>query len=238
MLHEKWEQSLIVGLPVQVDFFNVVPWKLNDILTPQKQFFLKLAFIFVTAEHLGFAEEDLKNFKQSEIYGLIRVRAILDKNFCEAFIQALESFVDGEVSFKNEIFLINDLPIMNEHFNTIKEVLQLEVGKQKPEEEEQLEFANEAAREFYERIKNVENEIKKIKNKQTTSASLDFLVNRLCAKSPNISLLNVGDLTYYQFLKHLEALAAVESYDINIQAMIAGALDGKKNKLVHWTENK
>lgn len=230
--------NLLAGNPVQIDFFYIYPWKLRDIVNPALNYYSQLFLFFVRKEDLGLPEELSESYN---VFDLIRARAIIGEAFQNQVLAALEAFTKENFIFQDEQFMLNDKILTAQHWAEIRKVLAEEnyidlALIDEKEEEEDYNFANAQAREFRKRIARTKELVKKYKKDK--EVSLGFLVNRYCAKSPNMNLLNVWDLTFYQFKQQLEATVVVENYDFSISALVNGRLDAKKQKIVHWTENK
>ena len=229
-------EQLLAGQPIKIDFFYLHPWKLKDIINPELQYYQHLSLIFAREEDLGWPAELSEGY---DIFDVIRARCIIGEAFAKQVSHTLGTFTKEEVIFQNNQFKINGQILTKQHWAKIKEILAEEnyidlsvLGAK----EEDYNFANAKAAEFKKRIEETKKLVRKYK--KTQQVSLGALVNRLCAKSQNINLLNVWDYTFYQFKQHLDATLSIESYDFNMSALLNGRIDAKKQKIVHWTENK
>lgn len=229
---------LIAGLPVKIDFFYVYPWKLKEILNPENEYYQNLFLFFLRKEDLQIPEDYLKTLKGYGVFDLIRVRAVWGKAFQDQVIQALKMFTHEDFVFIDGNFVLNEHKLTADHWLQIQQILAEEnsIDLNKVDEEEEYNFANEKAAEFRKRAAETRKLVEKYKKKK--EATLGFLVNRFCARSPNLNILNVWDCTLYQFKQQFEAILLVENYDFNIMGLLQGSIDPKKQKLVHWTENK
>lgn len=229
---------LLAGQPIQIDFFYIHPWKLKDIINPKNEYYQNLFLFFLRKEDLPFSEDLLKNMEGYNVFDLIRVGAIWGKAFQEQFLKALNMFTQEDFIFIDGNFKLNEHILTHEHWEKIKTILAeenyLDLNKLKPEEEE-YNLANSKAAEFRKRAAETRRLVEKYKKKK--EVTLGFLINRFCAKSPNLNLLNVWDLTFYQFKQQFDAILSIEQYDFNMTALLQGRLDTKKQKIVHWTEN-
>lgn len=237
MLHSKWEEQLILGQPVKIDFFYFSPWKIKDILNPEKEFYFLLALLFLKKEQTGLKEEYIEKNSSYSVYDFIRVRATIDEEFQKIFIKMLKAFIPNfDIYFELGTFWVDKQILSSEHWESLKTVCRKEMHEKEPEKEEEYNFADRRAKELFEKLKKAKEQVAEIRKKKK-GPGLSFLINRFCAKSPNINLFNVGELTYYQFIEQLQALIVIEEFDINVLAAINGALE-KKKKFIHWTEKK
>ena len=229
-------EQLLTGQPVLIDFFYLYPWKLRDIVDPSKNYYSHLYIFFLKEDDLQLPSELTEGY---ELFDLIRVGAVLGEAFRKQILDALYVFTFEKFIFKNANFMLDDKILTAQHWAQIRDILAEEnfvdltkIGIK----EEEYNFANSKAAEFRKRSAKVRAEVNKYKKNK--DVSLGFLINRFCTKSPNTNLLNVWDYTFYQFKQQLDATVLVENYTFNMEALLAGRLDAKKHKIVHWTENK
>lgn len=232
--------NLLAGLPVKIDFFSIYPWKLKDIINADLDYYQHLLIFFIKKEDLGFGGELAKQAESYSVFDLIRVRAIWGDTFQAQVLKSLKLFTKEDFLFEDGVFALNGNILTEEHWLQIQTTLatenHLDIKAMMGEEEEDYDFANDAAREFRERAKRTREMVDKYKKKK--DASLEFLINRFCAKSPNLNILDIWDCTFYQFKQQFDAVISVEKYDINMTALLSGRLDTKQQKKIsHWTEN-
>ena len=102
-------------------------------------------------------------------------------------------------------------------------------------EPEKYDFTNDKARKLMEKIKKNQERVRKLKERKGTGSSeLYELIGATCSYSPSYNLLNVWDLTYYQFFDHYYRLTISDNYRFSMQSLLAGA-DPKKMKIEHWS---
>ena len=111
----------------------------------------------------------------------------------------------------------------------------IDIKSLEEEDENSSKKENSKLKEIKKKIAENKKIIQKYKKQQ--NSELIFLVNAVASKSQNLNILNIWELTLYQFKNQLDQLIRNENYDINIQSILAGA-DSKKIKLVHWTEEQ
>lgn len=244
------KDSLLAGLPVKVDFFYVYPWIMKDIVDLEKDYYQNLFVFFLNEKNLEFPTELKEDLVDYPIYDLIRIRAVWGEAFTGQVLQALKLFTKEEFTFEQNNFVLKREETVNDeartithiltdvHWEKIKEVLALEnyldLGAMNGEED--YNFANDKAAEFRKRAAETRRLVEKYKKKK--EVSLGFLVNRFCAKSPNLNIQTVWSCTFYQFKQQFEAILSAEQYDFNMSALLQGALDTKKTKIIHWSEDQ
>lgn len=227
-------QNLLAGNPTKIDFFYIYPWKLKNIVNPELRYYEHLFLFFITVEDLGFPAEINKSYNLLE---LVRARAVIGEAFRNQVLEALYAFTNEKFMFINEEFVLNGNILTFEHWLNIKQILSEEnFLNLETAQVEEFNPGNERAIEFRRRIEETRKLVKKYKKKD--DVNLGFLINRFCAKSFNINIRDVWDLTLYQFKQQLDALIVNETYDFNMMALANGNLNPKKYKIVHWTENK
>lgn len=248
---------LLVGDPIQVDWLYVYPWKIRDIVKGQEAYYQSLFIYFLKKEDLQFPEEFAELVESYSVFDLIRVRAGGGGAFRERIIQTLKDFTHEDFEFiegnfivrrpkepsdedeeSTEEDLVEILILTSEQWDKIGQILAMEnyIDTDKFKEDEGDNYANEAARKFKERTRKTRELVEKYK--KPSNVTLGFLVNRLCTRSTSLNILTIWDCTFYQFKQQLDATVFGEQYDLNVSAMLQGALDTKKVKMVHWTENK
>lgn len=100
--------------------------------------------------------------------------------------------------------------INNDNFEMFRTQMQRILGMKKPEEKE-LAFKNDYARQLYEMFQKNEREHKKDADE---NYSLDNMIRKFCVNNKTgINLLNVWDLTYYQFLVMFHEYTNARQYD-------------------------
>lgn len=166
-------------------------------------------------------------------------------DFKENFIKSLSLFFREEVTFVKEyaIFVLglessNPRVINNKNYELVKYVLKKQNCLLPYEENKKYNPASDRAREIMLKIKQTQEDLEKIKRKEqeqtNDSLTLFDLVSILCSNGENgINILNVWDLTFFQFENQFKRLQMIEEYDVNIQALLHGA-DSNKIQLNHW----
>lgn len=93
---------------------------------------------------------------------------------------------------------------------------------------------NERARLLREQMEEAEKEVNARKQKQSQGSSsipFDSMISAITTKSQSINKFNIWDLTIAQIYDEFERLNVIDNYELNIQAMLAGA---DVEELTHW----
>lgn len=145
----------------------------------------------------------------------------------EEIINALAFFVEGEVKYNGELFLVNDSPLISvENYKDFSKLIQELNGIQ---EKVKPKFRNKKAEQHYYKLQ----EMRKLYSKDD-SLSLKDICSILCnAEGNGISIFNIGDLTIYQVYEHFERLSVKESHRRMLQVWANGHLK-EDVKLQDW----
>lgn len=251
---------LLTGDPVAIDWFHIYPWTIREIVKNQERYYQSLFIFFLQKKDLQFPEEFADLVETYNTFELIRVRAGGGGSFRNRLLEALKDFTREDFEFIKGEFVVRKpkqnesnhshdddddssptedvFVLTSEQWDRIGGILALEndIDMSKFEDDGGDNYANEAARKFKERANRTRELVEKYK--KPSDITLGFLVNRLCTRSTSLNILTIWDCTFYQFKQQLDATVFSEQYDLNVNAMLQGALDTKKIKLVHWTENK
>lgn len=228
---DKYELELLRGKPIKIQFFTVHPLTLNEIVDLGEERYQELLnLIFFDPKRLDLADKpELQELSSFVLYSLI----LMQEDKLRKDLQlALTLFLKEDFRFHNGIFLnAKDQGIVESVWEEMKNVLALQNGLKL--EKEEYKPTNKQAEEFIEKMKKIKEEVHRLKSKKEDIITLADLVSAFCAKSTNINIFNVWDLTYYQFQNQLQRIQIVEGYDISIRSLLAGA-DSKKIELKHW----
>ncbi|MFA5559901.1 MAG: hypothetical protein WDA59_10715 [Methanofastidiosum sp.] len=126
--------------------------------------------------------------------------------------------------------------INNDIFNEIVKIIKLQNCIVEKEEEEKIRPANERARKMLEQMRKNEEELNKIKAKN--ALTFHDLVSIFAAYSENTNILNVWDLTFYQFNDQFNRLTIMKTYEANLQILMHCDTSKNKIELKHWLSNK
>lgn len=220
------------GDKIEVDGIVFKQPKLRDIKKIGTQtYYAYISFLLVSAEEylMSIKREDLiPFFKQHNLtmFDIYRDNPY-ERQF---FIEALSFFIDGEIVFKNGVFLLNNTNIINkENYPRILEVIGeincLKVNKQ------QETFANEKARKIAEKIQQAKQKRSNVQSKD--SVSLADIISAVASRKESLNLLNIWDLTIYQLYDHYNRLIVEDEFDIHAMNY---AYWGGEFKAKHWSK--
>ena len=148
-------------------------------------------------------------------------------------LESILKDVKNEKDLKKIENILDENNFINEKkYDNFKEVLILQncIEKKNIKDEK---YANEKAREIAEKIKLAKEKINKIKSKQGETLSLFDLISAFSGNSKSTNIINVWDMTIFQFNDQFKRMQMIEEYDINIRSLLAGA-DSNKVNLEHW----
>lgn len=89
------------------------------------------------------------------------------------------------------------------------------------------------AKEIAEKLRKAREKINKIKSKNNEQLDFSDLISCLATNGNNLNLLNIFNLTIYQFNDQFKRMQMLEEYNINIRSLLAGA-DKDKIDLKNW----
>lgn len=232
------EGYLLSGEPIPVKHFRIKPKTLRELIRNDELEKLSMSFLLVEAKDFGLEDEELIKLPQ---FVLLSVVANFNEGSRRQICEIIEYILDEPCNYEDGVFWVKDKILEEDDWEQIKEIffahrMTSEQELKKINSAQAFNPANEEARAAMERFREIHNEISSLKaRKKKDTDPLMRLVNAFCAKSPNTNIIQVWDLTYYQFRKQFEQVIKVEEYDKTFAQILAGA-DPKKLKLVHWTE--
>lgn len=148
-----------------------------------------------------------------------------DKNFQTTIITALNIFLNTDISFCRDTynFKTNNMIVDKKTFDEIRDVLKLQNCIEK---KIKAKTANSKAEEIRQKILKGRLQLDK---KNNNIISFEDLVSVLAANGNGLNILNIWDLTMYQFNNQFSRMQMIEDYNINIRQLLAGA---KKEDMV------
>lgn len=181
--------------------------------------------------------KDDSPFKGLEEIQLFLLHALNDEKFKNNVTKALRFFTKKNWVFDSEKGWVDGDRNFMDCFDEVREMVATIHGiKLKKPEEEEYNYANEAAQRFAEQRKKQLEERSKMQKKRIDSYIMDSVFNLAAVLRMPIHYL-LDNYTYYQFNCSMRSFLGVESYEVALKAAMAGA-DSKKNKIVHWTTTK
>lgn len=259
---ERLKQLSLAGMPIYIDGIgNIYPVKLKEIVCVGNDIYNQyLSYICISADSFN-DEETRKELANATSFMLILSLCTQDNSgyFLKVITNALEFFLKKEVvfiSYLNGFFIgstkelkkilksVDDETsaidqfykngfIGNDNYESFKKVIMLQncIGIDTIEEKK---YANEKAKKIADDLRRAKEKINKVKAKQGEPLSLFDLISAFSANSRSFNIMNVWDLTMYQFDDQFKRMQMIEEYDVGVRSLLAGG-DSKKVDLKHWT---
>lgn len=192
------EFDLISGAPVMIDGVSVYPPTLGQI----KQVGFRKYQEYVSA--LLMSPEDFLQPEQLDSLGAARDPLIFITEIPplrDALIASLSFFLHEQITYSDDIgYAINGAPMSLEQIRSIRPVILRLCCVTDSQSAPPTKFRNEKARKIYEKIQKRKLEQEKAKKRRgNPDMELANLLSAFCAFSPTYNLLNVWDLTIFQF---------------------------------------
>ena len=196
--------TLISGAPYSCDGILIYPPKLGqirDIGYAQYQMFLSI-FLMTKEDILEMIKIDSSHADEVEFNTLQLITLIPE--FRESLLRSLNFFLHANVRYSDEYgYYFED----TEEIIPLKKIWLIRRAILKfccvndESDSEPLRFRNEKAREIWEKIQKHKAAARKQKRSGTGDKSMDLpnLIGAVCAYSSSYNLLNIWDLTVYQF---------------------------------------
>jgi len=154
-------------------------------------------------------------------------------------LNGLSIFFKEKVNFffneKDAFFYLGELKenkyITKDNFEEIKDIISKQNCYKKTVEDNEFNPANEAATKLAEKIKAMRKKVSE--RKKEDSLTLFDLISVLASNSNNLNILNIWDLSIFQFNDQFNRMQMIEEYEININSLLHGA-DSKKINLKHY----
>jgi len=181
-------------------------------------------------EMMNLNEEDI------DIFEIIYFNCKSDAIYQSLVFTALECFLKEKIGLCEYGFYLGKITenriINKNNFSNIIRIIKLQNCLIEKEIEEKIKPANERARKMLEQMKKNQEELNKVKSKN--SLNLYDLISIFAAYSENINIFNVWDLSFYQFNNQFNRLTIMKEYNANLQILMH--CDASKNniELKHW----
>jgi hypothetical protein len=241
------KDSLLSPLPVYINgLCQIYHLTLMDLYKiTEQQYNMYLSILCFDIDSLENKDEILKINQDIKTFDLIVQNCISDEMFKNNVINGLELFLREKVNFiinENEnivFFYIGELNedeniknriINRDNYELIKEALKLMNCLQV---EHNYKKMGKKARELAEKQKKAREMIVKIKGNSGDVLSFSDLISAFCSYSRNVNIMNVWDMTIYQFDNQFKRMQLLNDYEIGIQGLLHGA-DPKKINVKHF----
>ena len=243
--------QLLSGLPYNFGLCYLYPPKLKDLATlGELQYKTYLSVItfdksdIPTSRTSAIPQEELDAI---DTFDIICVNCNSSEEYKTKFEEALQYFIKEEVHFISDgisgLFYIgekfDERFITRNNFSEMKAIISKMCCLEKTEEEDIMADLNIEDPIEYERIKQIRLRLKKAKARQSaeeksnvgSDITLSDLISALCGISPNLNILQVWDLSIYQFYNQFQRVKLVDDYRIQFQSAMAGAT---VDDITHW----
>lgn len=171
---------------------------------------------------------EMKTFVSQAISVFLKKDILINIESSEIFIgeNLLESLKENK--FEKISILTKD------NYNDLKFIIKLQNGLCNSDEKNGYNPEDEKARQIIEKWKKSKQKISRQKNNDLNqNLNLIDLISILASNSNNLNLLNIWDLTIYQFNDQFARIKILDDYNINIKYLLAGAKSEDVN-LKHW----
>lgn len=223
-MNESIRLKLLKGSPFCVSNIKILPLTLEQIVDiGYDQYNLCLLNLISEPKDFHVSDSNL-NLESVTTWDIIISNIIYGTNNYKDFIKnALELFI-GEKIFINtskECIYINypkTNKILNRNnYEEFKNILKIQNCIKTKNQEEQ--FANKKAEEIMKKILKGRQSIQK----NESEIYFDDLISTLAANGNGLNILNIWNLTLYQFNNQFNRMKMIEDYEINIRQLLAGA---------------
>lgn len=239
MINKGYISKLLANLPFNIDGINIRAKTLREIFSLEDAEDTHYRYLNILILDPKNAYENFDD--KFTTYDLLKAFMINSTESEKEFImESLKYFIDEEIKFAYipekdvAIFYLRDKLITSEMYEKIKEVLMyqncIEVKKIEPKKESK---ESEKVRKLKEKIEGLKSKVKEIKKNKDSDLTINDYISSFVSYSKNYNMLNVWDLTLYQFYDQLKRLQLVSEYDINMQALLHGA-SSKDIKIKHF----
>lgn len=213
---------LLSGLPIKIYNIDVYPLKLRDLaIMGYEDYYTKIYYL--TAEPKDFTLSEDVDIDNITIFDIIMSNMYYsNEHHRKGIIKIMEVIFRQKVTFAycRSCFYIGDIKnnniINKDNYIEIKKVLKLQnCIKDKKEE---FKCVNSKAEKIRQKILKGREKLNK-----KTEPTFEDLVSTLASKGNGLNILNIWDLTVYQFYDQLIRTQMIEDYYINIKSLLAGA---------------
>ena len=229
----EYKTQLLRGKPIRIDFFSIIPLTLDQIFEmgePNYQRALSALFFDVSKIDLSESPE-LEQLDKFLLFSLVLQQEEVIRTQIH---KSLKLFTNIDFNFSDGVFMHEGNILTEEHWVSLRKILGFQNNVKEDFQEKAYNPKSKRAQEMQRKIEETRKQVQKIKEKQDKTPHLCDLISGLCAKHPSINLINVWNLTYYQFVDQLERLQIVEEYEFALSSLLA-AVDSKKVKIRHST---
>ena len=234
--------KLLTGKPISINVGNVHALKIDEIVDMGEQIYNQyLNILLYDVDLLDISKEKLKemNIDKFTTYHFLILQSYNDENFKNLVIKALECFFKEKVYFHEYdlLFYLADSNrlrhITFEDYDLIRKILIKQNFLKELEEEEELIFGNEMAREWYIDLKRKE----KMQPKQKSSVDLQSIISAVMWKGCK-TVDEILKMTIYQLYDGYYRLSIIDSCNNLAQGIYHGTISQKdvKESELNWAK--
>ncbi len=182
---------------------------------------------------------DMPLYDYLMVNGMVRDSEIWNifKRGCRFFLGVDDVIIDTEKQLIScSLGEISSIEITKEGFEEIQNYINLIYNGEDTKEDDDYEGLSEAERQMKEKFKRLKALREKTKNKEDRDDSkteFSDLIGGFVSRSMNMTLEQTLKLPYYTFFFLLRKLKNYDDYDLQLQAMLAGAKDVQ---IHHWLQ--
>jgi hypothetical protein len=241
------EMRLLGGMPIYIENIGYIyPLTLKEIcnigLTPYNQF---ISLLCIESNMLNSYMNDMASF--DALMEICRnnkeIKMVIGQSI-NIFLKK-DIFVDAS---NNQILIgenltnllsnkkFSEISILNStNYEDFKYIIKLQNGLINPNnEEDDFNPSDAKAKQIIEKMKKARQTINKQQgNSEHENLNLIDLISILASNSDSLNILNIWDLTLYQFNDQFARMKILDEYNVNIRYLLAGAKSEDVN-LKHW----
>lgn len=246
------ELKLLSGKKLIVDNIEITPFKIGEIIDVGFGKYSQMLNIFYLKIEemleIDVNNEEMKDLRAFDIllnsgmedftkFVLEAIRIILK---CNSVVVNIEKqnigLVYGDGNIDDTIVPENIHLITRDNWENICKCVKMQNCYKIDDEKEGTDDTTDLKTlELLKRRSDVRKQLEKIKSNSSDEEPLTFtdLISILSANGNYINILNVWELTFYQFNNQFARMKMLEDYDISIRSLLAGAKAEDVN-IVHW----
>jgi len=235
----------LCGLPLFIDDFPIPPITVRKVIEAGESKY-NLSLLLITSLRKAFTmiskDIDLTKLEEINDFELIVLLSNVHEDFCNQISESIEFFIDHKVKFnkQNESFdiLSQEETIVqklnNDNYQDFINIIKLQNYNKDIKDSQDVEVDKKTA-ELLKRREETREKLRKAKGDGNNGSVLTYTdyISVLSAKSLEMSIEKCLNMTVFAFFMYLERLALIDSYEIGIQQLMAGAKPNQVN-LKHW----
>lgn len=234
--------KLIAGKPIDIGSCKVHPLKINDIVEIGEQKYNQyLNTLLFDVDLLDISTEQLQEMQIDKFttYHFLLLQSYNNKEFRDLTIEAFECFLKEKVEFHSDLLMFyisneEDIKIITfDTYELIRKVLIKQNFLKELEEEENLVFGNELAKQWYLDLKKKE----KMQQKPKSNVDLHSIISAVMWKAHK-SIDEILEMTIYQLYDGYYRLSVIDNCNNLAQGIYHGMIDSKeiKDSDLNWAK--